>query len=88
MSEKRFDTLTRRVAGKRLLAVVAALVVGLMGRQAADAEVSQAYCGNRICASDPAVCRPGCVCCVYPNGNSRCRPPSQCVDPGVVAPAS
>ena len=27
---------------------------------------------------NPGGCNPGCVCCVYPNGNSRCRPPGTC----------
>lgn len=44
----------------------------------ADAQVSQAQCGNKTCAKDPSVCNAGCVCCVYSNGNSRCRPPGTC----------
>jgi hypothetical protein len=48
-------------------------------------EPSQVFCGNSACVSNPGVCKPGCVCCVYTNTvtgtitNSRCRPPSSCL---------
>ena len=75
----------RRKFGFRTLgAVLGAL--GLVSAKAAVTEVAaepapcttQACCGNMICASDPGVCKPGCVCCVYSNGNSRCLAPGLC----------
>ena len=86
MDERRFDVLTRSLATARtrrgLLRSIAALGAGLLGARAAEAQVTQAQCGNVICAKNSGVCRPGCVCCVYPNGNSRCRPPQECTAPG------
>jgi hypothetical protein len=31
-----------------------------------------------VCRTNPTVCKPGCVCCVWANGNSRCTPPGNC----------
>lgn len=50
--------------------------------------VTQATCGNVVCYNRTTqtvdvACNPGCVCCVYGNGNSRCMPPGSCT--GVVA---
>ncbi len=69
-----------KAAGGGLLAAV-----GLGGPTAARAQVTQSQCGNMVCAANPGVCKPGCVCCVFPNGNSRCRPPDQCTAPGTAA---
>ncbi len=84
-----FDDLTRLLAAPRsrrgFLGSLAALAAGLLGGRAADAQVTQAQCGNVVCAANPGICKPGCVCCVYPNGNSRCRPPQECTAPGTVA---
>jgi uncharacterized protein YndB with AHSA1/START domain len=64
---------------KGLAGSVAAGVAALLGRSGADARrVTQAQCGNEVCADDPTVCNEGCVCCVFGNGNSRCMPPSSC----------
>src|SRR5215204_3036488 len=48
--------------------------VGDGGVGAAAAQVTQTYCGNVICAASPGVCKFGCVCYGYSDGNSRCRP--------------
>ncbi len=92
MDPRRFDTLARSLAVPKtrrgFLGGLAALGAGLLGAGAAvraDAQVTQAQCGNVVCASNPGICKPGCVCCVYPNGNSRCRPPQDCTAPGTVA---
>ena len=92
MDDRRFDSLARTFAAPKtrrgLLGSLAALGAGLLGArtyQEAGAQVSQVQCGNQFCASNPGGCNPGCVCCVYPNGNSRCRPPGQCTSPGTVA---
>ncbi len=89
MDSPRFDALTRSLATAKtrrgLLGSLAALGAGLLGAQAAGAQVTQAQCGNKICGSNPGVCTNGCVCCAYPNGNSRCRPPQDCTSPGAVA---
>ena len=82
-----FDALTRSLAAPRtrrgLLGTIAAFGAGLLGAKSADAQVSQAQCGNVTCRTNPARCNAGCVCCDYGNGNSRCRPPGTC-SPGVV----
>jgi hypothetical protein len=89
MDQTRFDALARSLAASRtrrgLLGSIASLGMGLLGTLAAGAQITQAQCGNKVCASNPAVCTNGCVCCVYPNGNSRCRPPQDCAAPGIVA---
>ena len=88
MDPRRFDSLARSLAVSKtrrgLFGSVAALAAGALGLRAAGAQVSQRQCGNVVCASNPAGCAPGCVCCVYSNGNSRCRPPGQC-SPGQAA---
>ncbi len=94
MEPSRFDTLSRSLAAPRtrrgLLGTLTALGAGLIGAHAAGAQVSQISCGNQACASNPGVCKPGCVCCAYTNSitgqviNSRCRPPGTCA-PGTVA---
>lgn len=83
MDGNRFDDLSRHIAGgASRRTVLRGLVAGLLGalglRAAADAQVSQAFCGNVICAANPGVCKPGCACCVFANGNSRCMPPGNC----------
>ena len=87
MDDRRFDALTRSLAAAKtrrgFLGTLAAIGAGLIGAKPADAQqVTQAQCGNKFCASNPGVCTNGCVCCVYPNGNSRCRPPGTC-SPGI-----
>lgn len=70
-----------------MLRAVAGVVGGaLLGVDGAGAQVTQAQCGNRQCANDPGVCADGCVCCVYANGNSRCRPPGTCAPGTAVCP--
>ena len=87
MNPRRFDSLTRTLATPKtrrgLLGSLAAVAAGLLGARATDAQVTQAQCGNVTCVTNPGVCKPGCVCCVYGNGNSRCRPPGTC-SPGTV----
>ena len=91
MDPMRFDSLTRSLATPKtrrgLLGSLAALGAGLLGARAADAQVTQAQCGNRVCAANPGVCANGCVCCVYGNGNSRCQPPGNCTGT-VVSPTT
>ncbi len=86
---RRFDSLTRSLASPKtrrgLLGSLTALGAGLLGAQVADAQVTQALCGNVVCGSNPGICNPGCVCCTYSNGNSRCMPPNKCTAPGTVA---
>jgi hypothetical protein len=94
---RRFDSLARSMARptsrRGLFGSVAALAAGALGLRGADAQVSQVYCGNQLCASNPSGCKPGCVCCLYTNPitktviNSRCRPPGTC-SPGVEAGGS
>jgi hypothetical protein len=88
VDSRSFDALTKSLAMAKtrrgFLGTLAALGAGLLGARAADAQVTQAQCGNRVCAANPGVCTNGCVCCVYPNGNSRCRPPQDCTAPGTV----
>ena len=94
MDGDRFDNLTRTLAAGRSgatsrrtflagLAGSALATAGVLPTRRAAALVSQAQCSNKACKNNPAVCTNGCVCCVYGNGNSRCRPPGQC-SPGVV----
>ena len=91
MDPTRFDALARNLAApttrRGLIGTIAALGGGLMVARAGAAQVSQAQCGNVVCASNPGKCSPGCVCCVYPNGNSRCRPPGTCSPSEVRCPA-
>jgi hypothetical protein len=86
-----FDSLARSLAARKsrrgVLGSLAALGAGLLGVRGSDAQGTQAQCGNKICASNPGVCSDGCVCCVYPNGNSRCRPPGTCSPGTAVCPA-
>ncbi len=88
MDGDRFDDLSRKLATavSRRHAVKGA-VAGLLGaiglRKAADAQVTQAACGNVVCynwrtQTVDVACNPGCVCCIYANGNSRCTPPGLC----------
>ncbi|HET8523322.1 MAG TPA: hypothetical protein VFL82_08820 [Thermomicrobiales bacterium] len=87
MDGHRFDEFTKGIATgasrrrviKGLAGGVVAAVAALKGRAGVDAQpVTQAYCGNMTCAADPSVCRDGCACCVFGNGNSRCMPPNDC----------
>ena len=91
MDGTRFDdiakTLARGTTRRRLLAGLAGGVLGALGLRGAGAQVSQAQCGNVVCKTDPGGCAPGCVCCVYSNGNSRCRPPGTCSPGSVACPA-
>lgn len=90
MDGNRFDALSKKLAtrpsGTSRRSLIAAAAAGLAGairlRAGAGAQVSQAACGNKRCAKNPGVCADGCVCCVYGNGNSRCRPAGWCA-PGV-----
>jgi hypothetical protein len=84
---QRFDELTKRIAAgvprrrviKGLAGGAVAGAAALLRRSGADAQrVTQAYCGNYVCKDDPSVCRDGCECCVFGNGNSRCMPPQDC----------
>ncbi len=92
MNPRRFDALTQSLASattrRGLLGTLAALGAGLLGARATDAQVTQAQCGNVTCKSNPGKCATGCVCCVYPNGNSRCRPPQDCTAPGTPTPTT
>lgn len=82
MDPLRFDRLARSFATPKtrrgLIGSVAALVAGAVGLRGVGAQVTQRDCGNVTCANNPGRCNPGCVCCLYPNGNSRCRPPGTC----------
>lgn len=82
MDGNRFDDLTRRLAAgasrRSVITGAAAALLGALGVREAASQATQASCGNMTCRSNPGVCRPGCVCCVYANGNSRCRPPGTC----------
>ena len=82
MDPQRFDSLARSLAAPKtrrgFLGTMAALAAGLTGSRAVGAQVSQAQCGNKVCAANPGGCTDGCVCCVYGNGNSRCRPSGDC----------
>ena len=87
MDDQRFDNLTRRLAStssrRTILGGAMAALAGAFGvRAAASAQVSQAYCGNVSCKSNPGKCKDGCVCCVYGNGNARCGPPGNCGNGG------
>ncbi len=79
MDGNRFDDLSRKLATgmsrRKALAGIAAGIAGALGlRGAAEAQVSQAYCGNVSCRTNPGKCKEGCVCCIWDNGNSRCMP--------------
>src|SRR5215207_2484900 len=82
MDPSRFDSLSRSLATAKsrrgFLGTLAALGAGLLGARAADAQVTQAFCGNVVCRTNPGICKPGCVCCVWSNTNSRCMPPGNC----------
>lgn len=83
MDGNRFDNVSRMfAAGISRRTTVKGAALALMGaiglRDRAEAQVTQAQCGNKVCAKNPAVCNNGCVCCVGRNGNSRCRPPGEC----------
>ena len=82
MDPRRFDSLTRALAAPKsrrgFLGSLAALGAGLLGSRTAEAQVTQAQCGNKVCAAKPGACTNGCVCCVWDNGNSRCVPPGSC----------
>ena len=91
MDSRRFDELTRTLATgvsrRRLLRAVATAAAGALGARSVPgiaAQVTQVQCGNKMCRHNPGVCTNGCVCCDYPNGNSRCRPPGTCA-PGEVS---
>src|SRR5215203_898452 len=96
LDEDRFDDLSRRLARglsrRQALAGLTAGVAAALGLRAtrdAGAQVTQVYCGNPACASNPGGCKPGCVCYVYTDAvgqvtNSRCRPPGTC-SPGTQA---
>ncbi len=90
MDHRSFDSLTRSLASAKtrrgILGSLAAIGAGLAGARAADAQVTQAQCGNKTCANNPGKCSDGCVCCVYSNGNSRCRPPGTCGPGAAVCP--
>lgn len=84
MDDRRFDSLARTLAGgisrRRFIGglVAAVATTGLVPGRRTGAQVTQAQCGNKSCANNPGKCNDGCVCCVYPNGSSRCRPPGAC----------
>ena len=77
MDPRSFDALTRSLAAPRtrrgFIGSLATFGAGMLGARSAGAEVRQRDCGNVVCGSNPGVCKAGCVCCAYPNGNSRCR---------------
>ncbi len=101
MDGRRFDNLTRALGApenrrrflKGLLgAGLATVGLGRLAGSEADAQVTQVYCGNQFCDSNPGGCKPGCVCCTYTNAvtgqviNSRCRPPGTCSPGTTVCP--
>ena len=97
MDGVRFDDLSRKLAAgmsrRQALKGFAAGLLGALGlRGAADAQVSQVYCGNQFCNGNPGVCKPGCVCCIYTNPitgkviNSRCQPPNLCTGQAICGP--
>ena len=99
LDEDRFDDLSRRLARglyrRQALAGLAAGVAAALGLRAtrdAGAQMTQVYCGNQACASNPGGCKPGCVCCTYTNAitgqviNSRCRPPGTCSPGQTICP--
>ena len=91
MEGNRFDNLTRTLASTKtrrgFIGTLAALGAGLTGARGVEGQ-SHASCGNVLCWSNPGVRAAGCVCCGYSNGNSRCRPASQCTGPGSVIPTT
>ncbi len=83
MDGNRFDDMSRKLAAgvsrRAAVKAAAAALLGAIGvRRVAGAQVTQATCGNVVCASNPGICKPGCVCCAFSNGNSRCMPPGNC----------
>jgi hypothetical protein len=91
MDGRRFDDLakglattpSRRKVLKGLAGGIVAGMAALLGRSEADAQrITQAYCGNQVCDGDPSVCRDGCSCCVFGNGNTRCMPLDDCLRRG------
>lgn len=83
MDGSRFDDLSRKMAAGisrrgAAKAAAAGMLAALGVGKAADAQATQASCGNVACGRNACRCNPGCVCCTYANGNSRCRPPGQC----------
>src|SRR5215217_6954195 len=87
MDGDRFDRITRSLASgasrrrvlKGIAGGIAAGFAAVAGRrEEAEAQVTQAQCGNVVCAANPGACADGCVCCVFSNGNSRCMPPGNC----------
>ena len=60
MDPRQFDSLTRSLAAPKtrrgFLGALAALGAGLLGARAAGAQVTQAQCGNKVCAANPGVC--------------------------------
>ncbi len=91
MDRRRFDALARSLAAPKsrrgVLGSLAALAAGLVGARSAEAQVSQAFCGNVVCKNNPGICKPGCVCCVWSNGNSRCMPPNACTGTIITPPS-
>ena len=94
MDDRRFDDLSRTLATgvsrRKALMGFAASLMGALGYRGTAARAAQAQCGNTSCRNNPGKCAPGCVCCVYGNGNSRCHPPGTCTGtvtcpPGKVA---
>lgn len=81
MDDRRFDDLVKSLAAphsrRGILRGLSALAAGLAG-YGAGAQAASAQCGNTSCRSNPSRCGDGCVCCVWANGNSRCRPSGQC----------
>ncbi len=65
---RRFDSLTRSLAAPKtrrgFLGTLAAVGAGFFGARIADAQVTQAQCGNTSCRTNPGKCAAGCVCCV------------------------
>jgi hypothetical protein len=84
MDGDRFDKLSRKLADgvsrrRALTGVAGGLLVALGARGSTLAQqVTQAYCGNQTCTGDACTCKPGCECCKYTNGNSRCLAPGLC----------
>ena len=87
MDSRSFDRFTRSLAApKSRRGVLAGLAAIVAGARAAGAQVTQAQCGNKTCRNNPGRCADGCVCCVYANGNARCRPPGTCGSGTEVSP--
>ncbi len=85
MNPRRFDSLTRSLATPKtrrgLLGSLAAVAAGLLGARATDAQVTQAQCGNVVCAQQPGqVATPGASAASTPTatpaaGRPRTAPP-------------